>query len=137
MAPPGHKNRENQEHESGVWHDKSPTGIELGEEFCKEFDHMDGKAWATLVFNVVTGKLPTKPRSGVYYLSAKDKPRFYERSSRVLAFVPRIAPFRSDIDNTNPNERLFPTQSTRPTRTVSRARSPRRSTSSGPRRRTT
>ena len=53
MTAPGHKNRENQEYESGVCHDKSPTGIELGEEFCKQFGHSNGKAWATLVFNAV------------------------------------------------------------------------------------
>ena len=76
------------------------------------FDHTDGKAWATLVFNAVTGKLPAKPRADAYDPSAKDKPRFYERSSRAFAFVPRIAPFRCDIDNTDPNERLFPTQHT-------------------------
>ena len=31
-------------------------------------------------------------------------------SSRALVYVPRLAPFRSDIDNTDPNERMFPTQ---------------------------
>ena len=112
MAAPGHNNRENQEHEPGVWHDNSPTGIGLGEEFCKEFDHTDGVAWATLVFDAVTGKVPAKPRVGAYYPSAKDKPRFYECSSRAFAFVLRIAPFRSDIDNTDPNEHLFSTHHT-------------------------
>ena len=53
MAAPGHKNRENQEHASGAWHGTLPTGIELGEEFCKQFGHSNGKAWATLVFNAV------------------------------------------------------------------------------------
>ena len=112
LTAAGHKNRENQEHESGVWRDKSPTGIELDEEFCKiVFDHTDGKAWATLAFNAAMGKVPAQPRENEYYPSLKDKSRCYERHSRAFAFVPRIAaPFRSDIDNTDPNERLFPTQ---------------------------
>ena len=44
LAAPGHKNRENQEHASGVWTAKSPTGIELSEAFCKYFDRAYGKA---------------------------------------------------------------------------------------------
>ena len=113
LTAPGHKNRENQEHESGVWLDKSPTGIELGEEFCKlAFDHSDGKGWATLVFNAVIAKVPAKPREDEYYPSLKDTPRCYEHYSRAFAYVPRIAPACSDIDNTDPNERLFPTQHT-------------------------
>ena len=40
----------------------------------------------------------------------KDKPRFYEGFSRSIVFVPRIAPFRSNIDHISPNERLFPTE---------------------------
>ena len=109
VAAPGHKNRENQEHASGVWTTKSPTGIELGEAFCEYFDHTDGKAWKTLVFNAVT-QSPARPRPNAYYPSVKDKLRFYALSSRALVYVPRLAPFRSDIENTDPNERMFPTQ---------------------------
>ena len=111
MTAAGHKNCENQEHESGVWRDKSPTSIELGVEFCKlAFDHTDGMGWCTLVFNAVTATVPAKPRENEYYPSLKDKPCFYERYTRAFALVPRIAPFRSDIDNTDPTERLFPSQ---------------------------
>ena len=110
-AKPGHKNRANQKHASGVWEKYSPTGLWLGEEFCEEnFDHSDGKPWATLVFNAVTQKVPKKLRDGEWYPSAKDKPRFYEGFSRSIVFVPRVAPFRSDIDHISPNERLFPTE---------------------------
>ena len=66
--------------------------------------------WCTLVFNAITAKVPPKPRENEYYPSLKDKPRCYEPHSRAFDFVPRIAPFRSDIDNTDPNERLFPSQ---------------------------
>ena len=53
--------------------------------FCKYFDHTDGKAWKILVFNAVT-------------------------QSPALVYDLRLAPFRSEIDNTDPNERMFPTQ---------------------------
>ena len=51
-AKSGHKNRANEKHASGVWDTYSPTGIFLGEEFCKDtFEHSDGKAWARKVYN--------------------------------------------------------------------------------------
>ena len=75
-------------------------------------DHSDGLPWATLVFNAVAGNVPKQPREGAYYPSLKDKPRFYERFSQAFAFVPRIAPFRSDIAHIDPNQRLFPSQHT-------------------------
>ena len=109
MKKPGHKNRENQDHASGVWTKYSPTGVDLGEAFCKEnFDHSDGLPWATLVCNAATGKVPKVPRAGTYYPSTKDRPRLYERYSRAIAFFPRIALFRSNIAHIDPNERLFP-----------------------------
>ena len=109
----GHKNRENQEHASGAWTKYSPTGVELGEKFCKgNFDHSDGKPWAALVFNAATGKYPKKPREDIYYPSTKDRPRFYERELRAIAFVPRIAPFRSNIAHIDPSQRLFPSEHT-------------------------
>ena len=109
----GHKNREDQKHASGVWEKYSPTGLWLGEDFCAEnFDHSDGTPWATLVFNAVAQKVPKELRGGEWYPSAKDKPRFYEGFSRSIVFVPRIAPFRSNIDHISPNERLFPTEHT-------------------------
>ena len=115
MKKAGHKNRENQKHAPGVWDTKSPTGVGLGEKFCKaNFDHSDGKPWATVVFNSVTGKykVSKKLREGEYYPSTKDRPRFYERFSRAIIYVPRIAPFRSNIDNIDPNQRIFPSEHT-------------------------
>ena len=107
------RNSHNQKHASGVWETKSPTGVDLGEAFYKaNFDHSDGKPWATIVFNAVTGKYPKKTREGIYYPSTKDRPRFYELYSRAITFVPRIAPFRSNIDNIDPNQRLFPSENT-------------------------
>ena len=109
----GHKNRANQEHAYGVWTKCSPTGVEVGEKFCKEnFEHSDGRPWAILVFNAVTHKVPKKPQEGAYYPSSKDRPRFYERYSRAIAYVPRIAPFRSNIDNIDLNQRMFPSEHT-------------------------
>ena len=55
---------------------------------------------------------PIRPREGAYYPSLKDKPRFYERFSRAIAFVPRIVPFRSGIAHIDPNQRLFPSEHT-------------------------
>ena len=51
-----------------------------------------------------------KLRDGEWYPSLQDKPRFYEGFSRSVVFVPRVAPFRSDIDHISPNERLSPTE---------------------------
>ena len=111
MKKAGHKNRANKEHASSVWTKCSPTGVEVGEKFCKKnFEHSDGKPWATLVFNAITHKVPKKPQEGAYYPSTKDRPRFYERYSRAIAYVPRIAPFRSNIDNIDPNQRIFPSE---------------------------
>ena len=62
------------------------------------------------VFNAATQKVPKPLRDGEWYPSAKDKPRFYEGFSRSVCFIPRVAPFRSDIDHISPNERLFPTE---------------------------
>ena len=110
-AKAGHKNRANQKHASGVWELYSPTGVLLGEEFCKAtFDHSDGKAWAIAVYNPKVHKAPKKPRDGEWYPSTKDRLRFYEKEPRTIVFVPRIAPARSDIVHIDPNERMFPTQ---------------------------
>ena len=62
------------------------------------------------MFNTATQKVPKTLRDGEWYPSAKDKPRFYEGFSRSIVFVPRIAPFRSNIDHISPNERLFTTE---------------------------
>ena len=110
-AKPGHKNRANQKHASGVWDKYSPTGVELGEKFCKEnFDHSNGKPWATILFNPNIHKVTKKLRDGEWYPSTTDRPCCYERFSRSIVYVPRVAPFRSDIVHMNPNERMFPTE---------------------------
>ena len=94
---------------SGAWNKFSPTGIELGEEYCKSFDHSDGKPWYFTVYNSVT-HYPPDPVKGAYYPSNKDKPRFIERHPRSMVFVLRIAPMRRHVLNTNPNERALPTE---------------------------
>ena len=108
-ARPGHKNRENTEHASGVWKKYSPTGIDLGEEYCESFDHSDGKAWYRKVYNSVTD-YPEEPHPVAYYPSNKDKPRFVEVYPRSIVHAVRIAPLRSHVTNTDPNERLYPTE---------------------------
>ena len=108
-AKPGHKNRANQKHASGVWDKYSPTGVLLGEKFCKaNFDHSNGKSWTTILFNPVVHKVPKKLQDGEWYPSTKERPRCYERYPRSIVYVPRIAPARGDIVHTNPNERMFP-----------------------------
>ena len=66
------------------------------------------------MFNAATGKhkVPKKLREGEYYPSTKDRPRCYERFSRAIIYVPRIAPFRSNIDNIDPNQRMFQSEHT-------------------------
>ena len=92
-AKPGHKNRANEKHASEVWDKYSPTGIFLGEEFCKDtFEHSDGKAWARKVYNPKVDFAPKKLRDGEYYPTTKDKLRPYEAEPRSIVFVPRIAP---------------------------------------------
>ena len=111
-AKAGHKNRANEKHASGVWDKYSPTGIFLGEEFCKEtFEHSDGKAWARKVYNPKVDKAPKKLRDGEYYPTTKDKLRPYEREPRSIVFVPRIAPAdKVNFVNIDPNERMYPTE---------------------------
>ena len=105
-----HKNRANQKHASEVWDRFSPTGIELGEDFCKKtFGHSDGKAWAVGVYNPILHAAPKKPLDGDYFPSTRDRLRFYEKQKRSLCFVPRIAPARINVDNINPNQRQLPT----------------------------
>ena len=108
----GHKNRANQKHASGVWDKYSPTGVKLGEEFCKEtFDHSDGKAWARAVYNPKVHQAPKKLRDGEWYPSTKDKLRAYEKEPRTIVFVPRIAPAdKVNVVHIDPNERMFPTE---------------------------
>ena len=111
-AKSGHKNRANEKHASGVWDTYSPTGIFLGEEFCKDtFEHSDGKAWARKVYNPKVDFAPKKLRDGEYYPTTKDKLRPYEREPRSIVFVPRIAPAdKVNFVNIDPNERMYPTE---------------------------
>ena len=111
-AKPGHKNRANEKHASGVWDKFSPTGIFLDEEFCKDtFDHSDGKAWARKVYNPKVDFAPKKLRDGEYYPTTKDKLRAYEEEPRSIVFVPRIAPAdKVNFSNIDPNERMYPTE---------------------------
>ena len=55
-------------------------------------------------------KAPKNLRDGEWCPSTNDRPRLYQNFSRSIVFVPRIAPFRSDIVHISPNERLFPTE---------------------------
>ena len=111
-AKSGHKNRANEKHASGVWDTYSPTGIFLGEQFCKDtFEHSDGKAWARKVYNPKVDFAPKKLRDGEYYPTTKDKLRPYEREPRSIVFVPRIAPAdKVNFVNIDPNERMYPTE---------------------------
>ena len=108
----GHKNRANEKHASEVWDKYSPTGIFLGEEFCKDtFDHSDGKAWARKVYNPKVDFAPKKLRDGEWYPTTKDKLRPYEREPRSIVFVPRIAPAdKVNFSNIDPNDRMYPTE---------------------------
>ena len=109
---PGHKNRANQKHASGVWEKYAPTGVLLGEDFCKEtFDHSDGKAWARQVYNPKVHQAPKKLRDGEWYPSTRDKLRAYEEKPRSVVFVPRIAPAdKVNVVHIDPNECMFPTE---------------------------
>ena len=111
-AKPGHKNRANEKHASEVWDKFSPTGIFLGEEFCKDtFEHSDGKPWARKVYNPKVDFAPKKLRDGEYYPTTKDKLRPYEGEPRSIVFVPRIAPAdKVNFANIDPNERMYPTE---------------------------
>ena len=134
----GHKNRENQEHESGVWREKSPTGIGLGEEFCKlAFDHTDGKASGRQQF-------PTRPQGRFPNSRARALTTRASGTSRVATSAIRgrspssRTSHRSAATSTTPTRTsACSRRSTSSTRTVSRARFSRRSTSSGSIRRTT
>ena len=126
MKKAGHKNRENQKHAPGVWDTKSPTGVGLGEKFCKaNFDHSDGKPWATVVFNSANSTRAL--RTGHVSTSA-----FRGRSS-----TSRASHRSAATSTTSTRTSAFSRRSTRRTRPVSRARFSRRSTSPGSRRRTT
>ena len=111
-AKPGHKNRANEKHASGVWDTHSPTGLSLDEEFCKDtFDHSDGKAWARKVYNPKVDFAPKKLRDGEWYPTTKDKLRAYEEEPRSILFVPRIAPAdKVNFVNIDPNDRMYPTE---------------------------
>ena len=111
-AKAGHKICANQKHASGVWDKYSPTGVLLGEEFCKEtFDHSDGKAWARAVYNPKVHQAPKKLRDGEWYPTTKDRLRAYEKDPRSIFFAPRIAHAdKCNVVHTDPNERMFPTE---------------------------
>ena len=109
-AAAGQNNRANQDHPSGVWKTKSPTGIVLGEEYCKRFDHSkETVAWVKKVFNTLTD-YPERPHAHGFYPSPQDKPRFYENTSRSICSVFRIATIMVEVQYTDPNKRLMPTQ---------------------------
>ena len=109
-AAPGQNTRANQDHPSGVWKTKSPTGIVLGEEYCKRFDHSkETVAWVKKVFNTLTD-YPAQPHAHGFYPSPHDKPRFYENTSRSICSVFRIATIMVEVQYTDPNKRLMPTQ---------------------------
>ena len=65
------KDKRNQ-HKSGVWDTKSPTGYVLTKEHVAKMDHKDGNAWEVEVWNVVED-----PGGGNDVVNAQSFPRLY------------------------------------------------------------
>ena len=74
--------KHSKEHASGVWIDKSPTGLKLTTQRCKAMDHNNGREWEVEVWNPIE-----HPGGGNCVVNSQSVPRYYEAYSRALIAV--------------------------------------------------
>ena len=100
------KNDQSNQHESGVWGRKLPTGFVLTSERCAKMDHKNGKPWEVEVWNMIGN-----PKGGNDVVNALPFPRFYEHKPRsllmVLLFLGKLK--EGDLQGLEPHERIYPT----------------------------
>ena len=96
------KNQSNQ-HASGVWVDKSPTGFQLTSERCAKMDHSNGK-------EIVVRNFIENPGGGNAVVNSLSFPRFYEHCPRSLLTLPFLGKLKvDDLQNIEPRARIYPT----------------------------
>ena len=98
------KDQSNQ-HASGVWVGKSPTGFQLTSKRCAKMNHSNGKPWEVFVWNFI--EHPQQPDDVVNSLSV---PRFYEHRPRSVLTLPFLGKLKDgDLQNLEPHVRIYPT----------------------------
>ena len=99
------------QHKSGVWGTKSPTGYVLTSERVAKMGHKDGKPWEVEVWNMIEN-----PGGGNDVANALSFPRLYEHKSRAILTVPFLGnaegwrPARPRTSRTHLPDRLQPTR---------------------------
>ena len=96
-------------HPSGVWVDKSPTGLKLTKVKCATTDHNDGRDWEVEVWNQLEF-----PGGGNAVIDEHSFPRFYENNSRAAITVPFLGKLNSKVENVDPHGRIYPTEFCQP-----------------------
>ena len=103
-------NDQSNQHASGVWVDKSPTGFELTSERCAKLDHSNGKPWEIVVWNFIEN-----PGGGNAVVNSLSFPRFYEHRPRSILTLPFLGKLKDgDLQNLEPHARIYPTGFSQP-----------------------